>query len=132
MAGPFVFIATHRIRPGRLDAFSAAWRDLVGFVEASEPRLIAFNLYANEEGTEVTAVHVHPDVESMLFHMAVARERIRDAYVDDLESTVSVQIFGAPNEAALQMFEKLAGPGEPPPIVKPIHVGGFTRSAAGG
>ena len=130
MSGPFIFVATHRIQPGRLEAFSAAWRDLVEVVEAREPRLIAFNTYASEDGDEVTTIHVHPDVDSMLLHMQVARETISEAYRDLLETTVGVQVFGTPNAAAREMFAMLAGPGEPPPVFKPIHLGGFTRAAS--
>jgi quinol monooxygenase YgiN len=130
MSGPFIFIATHRIKAGQIEAFAADWRKLVDAVEASEPRLIAFNTYANEDGTEVVTIHVHPDVESMLFHMQVARQHVTDAYQDLLETTTSIQVLGAPNEAALQMFGMLAGPGEPPPTIMPRHLGGFTRPAA--
>jgi hypothetical protein len=38
------------------DDFARCWRDFVEFVEASEPRLIAFNAYVNEEGNEVAIV----------------------------------------------------------------------------
>ena len=48
-------------------------------VEAEEPRLLAFNGYGSEVGSEVSVVQVHPDPESMLFHMQVAREHIERA-----------------------------------------------------
>ena len=129
MSGPFIFIATHRIKAGQIEAFAADWRKLVTAIEASEPRLIAFHTYANEDGTEVVTIHVHPDVESMLFHMRVARQHIGDAYQELLETTTSIQVLGEPNTAALEMFGMLAGPGEPPPVIKPRHLGGFTRAA---
>jgi hypothetical protein len=46
--------------------------DLIDFIQANEPRLIAFNEYANGEGTGVAVVQVHPDAESMVFHMELA------------------------------------------------------------
>ena len=32
--------------------------------------MIAFIVYANEDGSEVSVVQVHPDAESMMLHMA--------------------------------------------------------------
>ena len=49
-------------------------------VESNEPRIIAFNIYANEEGDEVSVVQVHPDADSMMLHMQVVHEHITDAY----------------------------------------------------
>ena len=65
MQGPLIFIATNRLRPGRLDSERARVPGLVEFVEANEPRLIAFNEYVNEAGDEVSVVQVHPDAASM-------------------------------------------------------------------
>src|SRR4029450_11302535 len=83
MAGPFIFIGTHRLKEGKLSDFEAAWRDLVAVVEANEPQMIAFNAYANEDGTEVTVVQLHPDAASMELHMQVVREHITQAYEEN-------------------------------------------------
>ena len=40
---------------------------------------MAFNEYANEEGTEVAVVQVHPDADSMAFHMKRVVNRRRGA-----------------------------------------------------
>jgi hypothetical protein len=69
MTGPFIFIASNRLKQGKLDSEKKRLPDLIDFIQANEPRLIAFNEYANEEGTEVAVVQVHPDADSMVFHM---------------------------------------------------------------
>jgi hypothetical protein len=61
MSSPFIFIATNRLKAGRLDRERERVPGLVEFIEASEPRLIAFNEYVNEGGDEVTVVQVHPE-----------------------------------------------------------------------
>ena len=71
MQGPLIFIATNRLKPGRLDSERARVPGLVEFVEANEPRLIAFNEYVNEAGDEVSVVQVHPDAASMEAHIAM-------------------------------------------------------------
>jgi hypothetical protein len=53
MSGPFIFIATNRLRENQLDAERERVPELSAFIEASEPRVIAFNEYASEDGTHV-------------------------------------------------------------------------------
>jgi hypothetical protein len=126
VSGPFIFIATNRLKPGKLDAERNRVPGLVDFVEANEPRLLAFNEYVNEEGTEVGVVQIHPDADSMRFHMGVVAERAAAAYAETVEATTSIQVFGIPSNAVLEMLERQAGDGVPL-SVKPLHLGGFTR-----
>ena len=128
MSEPFIFIGTHTIREGKLEDFKKSCGELVELAEANEPRLIAFNLYANEDETEVTVVLVHPDADSMLLHMQVAHEHIEKA-TEELLDTRDFQIYGPPNDAVLGMIRELSQAGVPL-IVKPNHLGGFTRSSA--
>ena len=126
MSGPFIFIATNRLKPGKLDAERNRIPGLVDFVEANEPRLLAFNEYVNEEGTEVAVVQIHPDADSMAFHMEVVADRAAAAYAETVEATTSIQVFGMTNNGVLAMLERQAGVGVPL-SVKPHHLGGFTR-----
>ena len=130
MSGPFIFIATNKLKPGKLEDERARVRELSDFIAANEPRLLAFNEYADESGTEVGVVQVHPDAESMQFHMNVVRERAASAYAETLDATMSVQVFGTPDDAILQMLRQQAGAGVDL-SVKPHRLGGFTRIAAG-
>jgi quinol monooxygenase YgiN len=126
---PFIFIATNRLKPDRLDAERDRVPGLVEFVEANEPRLIAFNEYVNEAGDEVTVVQVHPDAESMEAHMRIVRDRAQEAYAQTLDATVRIQVFGEPTQAILDTLRQQAGSGVEI-SVNGEHLGGFTRSAA--
>lgn len=106
--------------------FEAFCRDVV---EPNEPRLLAFNGYGNEDGSEVSVVQVHPDAESMLLHMQVARQHIEQA-IDEMLDVAGFQIYGPPNESVLEMIKELSGSGAPI-SVKTLHLGGFTRLRAG-
>ena len=128
MSEPFIFIGTHRLKEGKLGEFETAWKDLVSAVETKEPQMIAFNAYANEDGTEVSVVQLHPDSASMELHMQVVREHITSAYEELLEETTSIQIFGELSEMARGMMEHFAGSGVAL-TVKPRPLGGFTRAA---
>jgi hypothetical protein len=126
---PFIFIATNRLKPGRLDRERTRVADLVEFIAANEPRLIAFNEYVNEAGDEVTVVQFHPDAASVEAHLQVVGERARAAYAETLDATVRVQVFGRPTQAILETLRQQAGSGVEVSI-NGEHLGGFTRSAA--
>jgi biotin carboxylase len=126
VSGPFVFIATNRLKPGKLAEERERVPGLVDLVEANEPRLIAFNEYVNDDGTEVAVVQVHPDAESMAFHLEVIAERAAAAYAATVDATTSIQVFGTPSDAVLELLERQAGAGVPV-TVKSFHLGGFTR-----
>jgi hypothetical protein len=126
---PFIFIATNRLKPGRLEQERSRVSGLVDFIATSEPRLIAFNEFANEAGDEVTVVQVHPDADSMEAHMAIVRERAEAAYAETLDATVRIQVFGRPTPAILDALRQQAGSGVDI-SVNGEHLGGFIRSAA--
>jgi quinol monooxygenase YgiN len=111
MSEPFIFIGTHRLKDGKLQDFEKSFGELVVAVEANEPRLIAFNGYVNDEGTEVAVVQVHPDAASLELHMQVAREHITHAYEELLDETTSIQIFGELSDAAREMISSSRDPG---------------------
>jgi hypothetical protein len=94
MSAPFIFIATNRLREGKLAAERDRAADLGFFVEKNEPQLLAFNEYVNEDRTEVGVVQIHPDAASMEFHMGVVTERAARAYAKTLEATTSIQVYG--------------------------------------
>ena len=50
MSGPFIFIATNRLKEGKLEDERERVPGLVEFIQENEPRLLAFNEYANQEG----------------------------------------------------------------------------------
>ena len=126
MSGPFIFIATNRLKPGKLTDEKKRVPGLVDFIETNEPRLIAFNEYANEDGTEVAVVQIHPDADSMAFHMDVIAERAAAAYAETVEATTSIQVFGMPSNDVVEMLQRQAG-ARVALRVKPSHLGGFTR-----
>ena len=130
MPGPFIFIATNRLRDGRFDAEQQRVPELVRFIEAYEPRLIAFNEYVNEDHSQVSVVQFHPDAASMEFHMGVVGDHARQAYAQTLETTTGIQVFGTPTDNILRMLQQQAGSGVPLGI-NPLHLGGFTRIREG-
>lgn len=129
MAGPFVYIGIYTIKEAKLDEAKTRLRQLVEVVEENEPRLIAFNVYFDEEGTTVAVVQVHPDSASMETHMKVIAEHLNDAF-NYLDTAVSEQVYGAPSDALAAMLRAYASPNAVTTFL-PVHEAGFTRAAVG-
>jgi quinol monooxygenase YgiN len=126
MAAPFIFIGTHKVKPGKLGEFEAWFADYCNTtVEPNEPRLLSFNAYVNPDANEVTVVQVHPDAESMVHHMSVITEHVGRAYADFLERGSRWQVYGTPRAGVLELVQQMAGSAEPLTSQEPFA--GFTR-----
>ena len=130
MPGPFIFIASNRLRAGRFGAEQQRVPGLSRFIEENEPQLVAFNEYANEVLSEVSVVQVHPDAASMEYHLSLIGDRAREAYAQTIQATTRIQVFGTPTGNILRMLDQLAGSGVPLSIY-PHHIGGFSRMPEG-
>lgn len=60
-----VFISTHKFKESKLDRFRDRNRQAAQFTKANRPGTVAFLTYLNEDGSEVSIVHVFPDAEAM-------------------------------------------------------------------
>jgi hypothetical protein len=127
MAETIVYVDTSDVREGALDELKAGMKELVEFVEANEPQLIAYNVYFSDEGTRMTVLHVHPDAASLELHLDVARPFFRR--LADLVRLTSTQIYGEPSETALRRSHAKAQLlGHNAVQVHRLHAG-FTRAA---
>ena len=69
MSRPLVYVDTSEVRDGALEELRGAIDELVEFVEANEPQLIAYSVYLSDDGRQMTVVHVHTDSASLEYHM---------------------------------------------------------------
>ena len=125
MAEALITISISRIQEGRAGDFERINAEIVAAVQEHEPRLIGMHVYLTEDGSRVVGVQVHPDAESMEFHMQVMREKIGRA-LDMLELTEFL-VLGPAGPGLTQMMERLAAGGTTVDHL-PRHVSGFTRS----
>jgi hypothetical protein len=126
MVEPFIFIQTAPIKEGRLEGYQQDFKETTELVEAEEPRVLHFACYINEEGTEQTVIQVHPDAESMRFHMQVAAEHIRERGPRNLDfSKMRIEVYGTPTEPVLELMRELSGSGVP--ITTKTLAAGFSR-----
>ena len=125
MSQPLVYIDTSDVRPGALERLKGAIEELVEFIEANEPQLIAYSVYFSDDGSRMTVVHVHVDSASLEYHMEVAGPAFRR--LADLVTVSSIHIYGRPSDKALrQLHDKARMLGSGDVIVQRLHAG-FSR-----
>lgn len=127
MSGPLVFVSHSRVKPGKLEEYQQHLRHAIELVDSEEPRMIGFNFYASEDGTDVSTVQVHPDAESLDLHMGIFAEKLQALALDSLDTT-EVNVYGAPSDATRELLAQL--PNVMPGVrvrVQPAHQGGFLR-----
>lgn len=96
-----------RLEPRALDAERTRVPDLVQFPEDHEPRLIAFNEYADDHPEGITVMQIHPHAKTLYATVALERSSTSD------EQTNADQRRGAGNGR---------------PTIRPDHLGDVTRS----
>jgi hypothetical protein len=116
------------IHEGNFEEVKAGVEDLVAFVEANEAEPLAYEIYFDEAGAQMTVVQIHPDSTSLERHLTVAGPVFRR--FADLLTLARVDVYGSPSEAALdQMRSKAQLLGNAPVVVHELH-SGFRRFAA--
>jgi hypothetical protein len=127
MTDAILYVDTSDVREGALETLKPAMERLAAFVEANEPRLIAYNVYFSDDGTRMTVVSLHPDSASLEYHMDVAGPFFREFV--ELVALSSIHIYGEPSEKVLeQSHEKARLLGRGTVVVQSLHAG-FTRAA---
>jgi hypothetical protein len=106
MSDAILYVDTSDVREGALEELKPAIERLADFVEANEPRLIAYNVYFSEDGTRMTVASVHPDSASLEYHLEVAGPLFREFV--ELVTLSSIYIYGEPSEKVLQQSQAKA------------------------
>jgi hypothetical protein len=128
MSDPFAYVGTWTIKPGKTEEAKKFLSEHAAFVEANEPRLIAFQVFFSEEGDTASVVQIHPDSASMETHMKVIAEHMGGAF-EIIDIILSEQYYGPMSESLARTLSQWETPGVK--VTKmPIHGAGFTRSNA--
>ncbi|MFC0625995.1 hypothetical protein [Kribbella deserti] len=123
MSGPFVVVSRSRIRAGRAAAHALWYEALCRSVEENEPRMLAFNAYESEDRQVCVVVQIHPDAESMEYHLSLYADKVLGT--PEYDQVESIEICGAPSEA-LERRLQADFPNLPVTVVR-VHRAGFTR-----
>jgi hypothetical protein len=78
MSEHIVYIDRSEILDGKLEELKKGINELVEFVDASEPQLIYYGFFINEERrSDDSRIAIHPDSASLEFHMEFAGPAFR-------------------------------------------------------
>ena len=124
MTNPLVFISRNRIKEGKNDEFRKHYQDSIPPILAGKTGTLAQLAYENEEATEFTIVRLFPSADALDLQIQGADERSKKTYT--FIEPISIEIFGTPNPATLDMMKKIAGSGIAVKI-SPNYMGGFIR-----
>jgi len=125
---PIVYIDRSEVLEGKLEELKAAYHQLAAFVEANEPRIMAYNVYFTEDGRRASVVHVHPDAASLEFHFKVAGPAF--ARFADLLKLMTIDVYGNPGDDVLEQVRRKAELLGQAAVVLHEHHAGFTRVSA--
>ena len=106
MSKPIVFISRNKIKEGKNDEFRKHYQDSIQPIFDGKPGTLAQLAFENEESTEFTIVRVFPSADALDLQIHGADERSKKTYTF-IEPT-SIEIFGTPNPATLEMMKKIA------------------------
>jgi quinol monooxygenase YgiN len=125
MAEPILYIDTSDIQPGHLATVRELMANLVDFVEANEPQLIAYNFYIEETDNTMTCVVVHPDSASIETHLDLGWEKFR-AFADHIHQR-SIDVYGEVSERVIaRLRRKIDMLGRGTVTIHALH-SGFSR-----
>lgn len=128
MTKPIVFISHNRVKQGMFTDFKTHYQKSIPITEVNKPGTVVQLAYANEDETEVDIIRLFPDAEALDLQLRGADDRSKITY-QFIEPT-GMEIYGTPNEFALEMMKKVAGSGIVVRIF-PDFTGGFIRPQPG-
>ena len=82
MSRAFIFVATNKVREGKLEAEKRRVPGWVQFIHDNEPRTIGFHEYRSEDGTEVEYVQIHHHDTDSFEHLSFAKTSAGSQVVD--------------------------------------------------
>jgi hypothetical protein len=106
MGQPIVYVDVSDIRDGKLDELEAAMDHLAGFVEAHMPRVVSYGFFLDKERRTMTVVAVHPDSDSLEFHLDEGNEEFRK--FGDLLDLSRIEVYGEVSDGVKERLDRKA------------------------
>lgn len=106
MPPPIVYVDTSAIRDGKHRELEVAMKRLAVFVEQNMPRVISYGFVLDEDRAQMTVVAVHPDSESLEFHMDTGADEFRN--FADLIDLSRIEVYGAVSDGVRERLHQKA------------------------
>ena len=124
MPAPIVLISNQRIKPDMLETYKSNYARAVERFISGWPRTLAHAAYLGEDAAQVSVVMAFADAEAMEAHLRGLGDAPRRA--QESMDFISLQIYGSPTEAALDLIRTRIAPGVPMTIM-PAAIAGYIR-----
>jgi len=125
MSKTIIIIDSSEVNEGKLEDLKTSMNELVEFAKMNEPNMIAYDVYFNEDGTQMTVLQVHPDSASAEFHMKISGSRF-SRFVEFVKMS-GIDIYGKPSQDLLERLRlKSQMLGSENVVVHELHKG-FAR-----
>ena len=106
MSSPIVYVDTSAIREGKQQELEVAMKHLATFVEANMPRVISYGLFLDENRMQMTVVAVHPDSDSLQFHLETGATEFQK--FADLIDLSNIEVYGVVSDGVLERLNRKA------------------------
>jgi hypothetical protein len=127
MSEPIVLISHLKVKDGKLETFKKSSQETFKVLKATKPGTVVHIGYVNEDGTQVSFIHIFPDAKSFDLHMEGAEDRAK-AY--EFLETTGYEIYGTPSDGVMDAMKRFAGMGIPLKV-EPEYMGGYMRFKSG-
>jgi hypothetical protein len=128
MNDPIIFISRNRVKDGMLANFIKHYQNSVPRTEAEKSGTFVQLAYISDDASLIDIIRLFPNADAFDLQLQGADDRSKITY-QFIEPT-SVEIYGSPNEFAIEMMKKIAGSGINVSI-SPRFIGGFIRPQSG-
>jgi hypothetical protein len=106
MQPPIVYVDTSAIREGKHQELEVAMKELAAFVEANMTKVISYGFFLDENRTQMTVVAVHPDSESLEFHLDTGAAQFRK--FTDFIDLLRIEVYGAVSDGVRERLHQKA------------------------
>ena len=107
MAEQVIYVDRFRLREGAAQKFERYATDMTEFVKKSEPGVISFAYFLDDEGEAGTAVFVFADADALDLHLDLARSRFQEGA--DLVEATNIELLGRPSDRAAELATAFGG-----------------------
>lgn len=103
---PVFYLDVSKVRPGRLDELKSAMEHLSSYVESHVPRLLSYGFHLDRDEETMTVVAVHPDSDSMAFHLDTCKAEFRK--FADLIELSAIEVYGHVDASVIERLKTKA------------------------
>lgn len=117
-----VYVDESTIREGRFAELQEAMAELVDFIDAYDPDILAYNVNFGADDSRMTVVHLPEDSDSLATHMEVAGPKFPP--IGEFIDLESIDVYGRPDEELVRRLrEKAAMLGDGRVTIHDRHLG---------